>query len=198
MKTKILNEDILSEILEHHGIKGQKHGVRRGPPYPLDRKSKAERKAEKEAKKKQRKKLAQLKKARKTRKKNLEAKKKEEAKNAKKESKIRKKKESVFKRGSPEKLYRNRNLISTKDEIQDVLDRFNWEQQIQQYSANRLENTAKKAASLVKIMGSVVGGYNTIAGAYNAWFPDETPLPHINTGKPDSQKKPENQNKRGT
>ena len=23
-------------ILEHHGIKGQKHGVRNGPPYPLD------------------------------------------------------------------------------------------------------------------------------------------------------------------
>ena len=26
----------LDEALEHHGIKGQKHGVRNGPPYPLD------------------------------------------------------------------------------------------------------------------------------------------------------------------
>lgn len=26
----------LDEVLEHHGIKGQKHGVRNGPPYPLD------------------------------------------------------------------------------------------------------------------------------------------------------------------
>lgn len=25
----------LDEMLEHHGIKGQKHGVRNGPPYPL-------------------------------------------------------------------------------------------------------------------------------------------------------------------
>ena len=28
----------LDEMLEHHGIKGQKHGVRNGPPYPLDSK----------------------------------------------------------------------------------------------------------------------------------------------------------------
>lgn len=27
--------------LYHHGIKGQKHGVRNGPPYPLDRQVKA-------------------------------------------------------------------------------------------------------------------------------------------------------------
>lgn len=30
------NTSDLDEILEHHGIKGQKHGVRNGPPYPLD------------------------------------------------------------------------------------------------------------------------------------------------------------------
>lgn len=28
----------LDDVLEHHGIKGQKHGVRNGPPYPLDSK----------------------------------------------------------------------------------------------------------------------------------------------------------------
>lgn len=26
----------LDDVLEHHGIKGQRHGVRNGPPYPLD------------------------------------------------------------------------------------------------------------------------------------------------------------------
>lgn len=31
------NIDALSEILEHHGIDGQKWGVRNGPPYPLER-----------------------------------------------------------------------------------------------------------------------------------------------------------------
>ena len=31
------NVEALSEILEHHGIDGQKWGVRNGPPYPLDR-----------------------------------------------------------------------------------------------------------------------------------------------------------------
>ena len=32
------NIEALSEILEHHGIDGQKWGVRNGPPYPLERK----------------------------------------------------------------------------------------------------------------------------------------------------------------
>ena len=32
------NVEALSEILEHHGIDGQKWGVRNGPPYPLERK----------------------------------------------------------------------------------------------------------------------------------------------------------------
>ena len=31
------NVEALSEILEHHGIDGQKWGVRNGPPYPLER-----------------------------------------------------------------------------------------------------------------------------------------------------------------
>ena len=31
------NVNTLSEILEHHGIDGQKWGVRNGPPYPLER-----------------------------------------------------------------------------------------------------------------------------------------------------------------
>ena len=31
------NIEALSDILEHHGIDGQKWGVRNGPPYPLER-----------------------------------------------------------------------------------------------------------------------------------------------------------------
>lgn len=31
------NVEALSEILEHHGIDGQKWGIRNGPPYPLER-----------------------------------------------------------------------------------------------------------------------------------------------------------------
>ena len=49
-KTRIIVEDILGElrrkleddVLVHHGIKGQKWGVRNGPPYPLDRSKKSD------------------------------------------------------------------------------------------------------------------------------------------------------------
>lgn len=175
-----------NDILEHHGVDGQRWGVTHGPPYPLDRnKDRQARKAAKLEKKKQRERAKRLKKARKTRKKNLEAKKKEAAKKekeAKKAENEKKRKEKIYKRASPAKLYRNRQIINTKDEIQGVLDRFDWEQKIQQYSKTRLANTADKAKSIVSLMNSAIGGYNSIAGVYNAWFPDEEPLPHINVG----------------
>ena len=49
-KTRMIVEDILGElrrkleddVLVHHGIKGQKWGVRNGPPYPLDRSKKSD------------------------------------------------------------------------------------------------------------------------------------------------------------
>lgn len=36
--TTIMSTSFPEEILEHHGIDGQKWGVRNGPPYPLERK----------------------------------------------------------------------------------------------------------------------------------------------------------------
>lgn len=39
---KVINEVFGLGELKHHGIKGQKHGVRNGPPYPLDRKKSLE------------------------------------------------------------------------------------------------------------------------------------------------------------
>lgn len=191
-------KNLIDDILEHHGVDGQKWGVKHGPPYPLDRNAKRQaRKAERAEAAKKKKRAKALKKARKTKQKNQEAKRKEEGAKKKAEEravKERNKRETLYKRASPAKLYRNRQIIANKAEIQDVLDRFDWEQKIQQYSATRLENTAKKAASLIKLMGSGVGGYNIIAGVYNSWFPDEKPLPHINTGKPDNK---DNKNNKG-
>ena len=33
----IMNRELFSREIYHHGVKGQKWGVRNGPPYPLDR-----------------------------------------------------------------------------------------------------------------------------------------------------------------
>lgn len=35
--SEIMNRQVFSIELYHHGVKGQKWGVRNGPPYPLDR-----------------------------------------------------------------------------------------------------------------------------------------------------------------
>lgn len=184
-------KNLIDDILEHHGVDGQKWGVKHGPPYPLDRNAKRQaRKAERAEAAKKKKRAKALKKARKTKQKNQEANKKAEE----REAKERNKRVSLYKRASPAKLYRNRQIIANKAEIQDVLDRFEWEQKIQQYSANRLANTANKAASLIKLMGSAVGGYNTVAGVYNSLFPDEKSLPHISIGKPDNK---DNKNNKG-
>ena len=34
--------EVFTDELKHHGIKGQKWGVRNGPPYPLDKSKKAD------------------------------------------------------------------------------------------------------------------------------------------------------------
>lgn len=174
------------DYVEHHGVKNQKWGEQHGPPYPLDRNAarqarkaakaerRAKRQAEKEAAKRKKKRAESLKKARETK----QRKKQEAAEQAKREAEEKKRKEKILQ--DPKKLYKHRKEF-TKEEIQDALQRFEWEQKVQSYSTTRLENTAKKAQSLVKIMTAGVGGYNTVAGAYNAFFPDSK-LPIIDLG----------------
>lgn len=173
---EILDEEYDQYSLTHHGVKDQKWGVTHGPPYPLDKNAARQaRKAEKAKKRKERERNKRLAKARKTRKKNQIAKKKaakEEVKEAKKRSKSLK---------NPGSMFKNRNRYEyTREEIQNALNKFDWEQKIQNYSTTRLENTSKKAQSIVKIMKSGVGGYNTVAAVYNEWFAEDKELPIIN------------------
>lgn len=167
--------EIQTQELEHHGIKNQTWGVRRGPPYPLDRNS------QKQAAKK---KAAAAKKAQKTKKKNAAAKKKAEEKSQKEAKKAEEKTQKEAKRraailADPGKLYRNRHQF-TKEDIESAMARFDWEQKVQQYHMNRTTYAATVVGNYVKLAGNVVNAYNTVAGVYNAWFPDE-PLPVVKT-----------------
>lgn len=174
---EILDEDY-HKYLEHHGVDGQKWGVKHGPPYPLENRSerRARRKAERAAKKKQKQRAAQLAKARKTKKKNQILKKKQ----AEKEEKEKKEREKILR--DPKKLYRNRHKFQ-KDEIENALKRFEWEEKIHNYSTNRLANTAKNADNIIKTLDAGLRGYNKVASAYNAFVSENSQLPIIEIGK---------------
>lgn len=174
IKERLVTYDQLNEKQKKYIDSLNKYGMSWGPtrlggrkydPVGLDKRMK-------EQQQKQR--ARALEKARETK-----ARKKEEARQeAERAAKEQKKKEKILK-GSPEKVYRNRGMF-TREDIQSTLDRFDWEQKLQTYSANRLSTTANKAASIVKLMTTAVGGYNTVAATYNAWFPDDSQLPQIN------------------
>lgn len=199
---EIRDEDWLSYLewqdneLEHYGRLGMKWGQHIFGKEASERRRK--RKSERAAKKKQKQRISNLKKARKARAK----KKKEQANKAKEELKEQKKRLKTLK--NPNTLFKNRNNYTyTEDEINTALRKFDWEQKIDNYSTNRLENTKKRVSSMVGILSSGVGGYNTVASIYNSWFPHDTQLPIIklNTdgaksspGKPQTQQtKPQSQ-----
>lgn len=47
---KVINKALGLNSLSHHGIKGQKHGIRNGPPYPLSEEQKSSREKQQEKK----------------------------------------------------------------------------------------------------------------------------------------------------
>ena len=117
-----------------------------------------------------------LEKARKTKQKNKE----EAIKKAKEEEQKKKDREKILK--DPKKLYKHRHEFQ-KEEIQDALQRFEWEEKIHNYSTNRLANTAKSAENIVKVLDSGLRGYNKVASAYNAFVSDDAQLPIIDIGQ---------------
>lgn len=177
---EIRDDELDLYTLQHHGVKDQKWGVTHGPPYPLDKNAARQaRKAEKAEQRKKQERAKQLAKARKTRQKNQKAKKKAAEKQAKEEEKNAKKRSKSLK--NPNSMFKNRNRYDyTDEEVKNALAKFDWEQRVQNYSTTRLSNTAKKASDIVKLMTTGVGAYNTVAAAYNAWFPDDKQLPQIN------------------
>lgn len=186
---EILDEEYDQYSLTHHGVKDQKWGVTHGPPYPLDKNAARQaRKAEKAKKRKEKERNKRLEKARNTRKKNQEAKKRAKEKTDKEEAKETKKRSKSLK--NPGSMFKNRNRYEyTSEEIQNALNKFDWEQKIQNYSATRLANTAKKAKDIVSLMTTGVGAYNTIAATYNDLFSEDVKLPQIQLNPKKEDKK---------
>lgn len=183
-------------ILEHHGIKGQRWGVRRTPEQ-LGHKTggglkgaisllKKKRAA---AKKKAAKKKAAIEKA---------AKKKAEAEAAeaakKKEEEDAKIKEKLLTSTDPVYIYQHRDLLDTK-ELQDRIDRIMKEQKIKELipdpNAKRKkvmktgEDFLKSAASMADSVGKLYDTYNKVTGKKND---------SGGGGKKDKKDKPKQQN----
>lgn len=151
-------------ILEHHGIKGQRWGVRRTPEQLGHKKRGAFTGVISSIKKKQAaaKKKAAKKKAAKQK---QDAKKQEES-----DEKIR---EKLLTSTDPAFIYKYRTLLDSK-ELQDRIDRINKEQKIKELipdpNAKRKktmksgEDFLKSAASMADSVGKIYDTYNKISG----------------------------------
>ena len=133
--------DLTDEFLEHHGIKGQKWGVRNGPPYPLSSgKSKKVRESyggiSKRKKKKQ-----QLK--------NLEKARRQRAKNIQERKETAQTKEEILKNRDPVAMLKNVDKFTTK-EIQDFNTREQAISQLSQQAAKQIEKNMPKSQKLVR------------------------------------------------
>lgn len=205
--------DTYDEIY-HHGIKGQEHGVRNGPPYPLNpavSSAVKQGKSESEIRAIKKKREASLKKARAAKaKKKAEAEKAkaEEARKAEKEEKARvsaekkaekaakkleKKKERALK--DPNSLIRNKDLFNT-EELDAALKRLSIEDKIKDLSSKKISRgkSAVEALGAVGIAG--LTGWNVAASIYNAYQKSQgsdSALPQIRFSKPIIEGKQEKQ-----
>jgi hypothetical protein len=194
-----MRNDFESNYLEHHGILGQKHGQRNGPPYPLDanKHSASEKKAgwtkslsgaiKKHKLNKQRKKA--LDKARKIRKQNAEEKKRIDE--------FSKKKEQILRSGDPKEVLKYRKQL-TDQEISSALNRIRNEASLKEMVSKSEKTGMQKIDSMMDTVGKVTNWaekgikfYDTTADIYNTFIAkDESEKwPKIKSGKKDKKKK---------
>lgn len=182
-----MRNDFESGYLAHHGILGQKHGQRNGPPYPLDADdhSAAEKKAgwHKSLAKsikdhriaKKRKKA--LNKARKVRAQHVKEQKKE-AKLAKKqlheEKKFAKEKDRILKSGDAKEILKYKDKLSDQ-ELKNALDRVRNDIALREIAAKSEKSGFDRIDDIMNTAGKVtdwaqkgVKGYNTFAEIYNS------------------------------
>lgn len=151
--------------LEHHGIKGQKHGVRRGPPYPLERgKSGSSKK-----KKKGSSIFSKLAKRKAAKKKTAASKSKSGEKKAEKKEEESKEKirEKVLSSTDPKYIYKYRNLLST-GELNDRINRINKEKDLKKLADGNQKAALKQAEDFLKTSASMAESITKIYNSYNA------------------------------
>ena len=141
------NNLTLDDVLEHHGIKGQKHGVRNGPPYPLDSSISTGKRLKKKAKKK------------------IKWKPRKNKKKASSEPRYKDKKEAMDAKDI-EYIAKNKGMFTT-NELNEVMNRINAEQRIDQMVYNKKQ--AKKiynSKAFRIIAGTAISGLSFAAVNY--------------------------------
>ena len=176
-----MRNDFSSNYLMHHGILGQRKGVRNGPPYPLDsdKHSATEKKAgwmkslkeKSEAKKKKKKQQAALEKARKAR--------AEKAKQEKIAKEYEENRQKILKSGKASEVARYKGQM-TNQELRDALNRINWEKELDSYTAAETKSHFDKIDAVMEKVGKVknwanmaMDTYDTLATFHNFQNPDD-------------------------
>lgn len=174
------------ESLEHHGVKGQKHGERRGPPYPLSanqkKYGKAGAKMDDEKKKLASEKAQERREAR-AEKHAVKAKTRSERRAAAAKARSEHNEEQAKKRAerkaaraeqrrrdilnSPRKLYKHRREF-TKAEIDEAMKQFKWEEELSNYSTRKIENGSNFVKHLMNYTTNAIGLYNNAARIINS------------------------------
>lgn len=194
-----MRNDFTSGYLAHHGILGQKHGQRNGPPYPLDAEdhSSSEKKAgwrqslkdKKVAKKKAKQRQQALEKARKVR--------AEKAKQAQIKKEFEEKKQHILQSGKASEVQKYKGQMSN-EELQRAIDRINKEAVLDALASreiktgfDKLDRIKVKADKIAGYMESGKKVYNLLAEVHNAVTkddPDTKKWPKIGGGDNNDKK----------
>lgn len=150
-----------SDELEHHGIKGMKHGVRNGPPYPLDRG-----KGGRITKTQKKKKASFLSRFSKKKKAKTSSKPKQTA-EEKKEKSREELREELLKSTDPKFIAKHMDLLDTK-EIQDRINRINTETNLKKLAEDKKsKSNVEKGLKWIDHISKVADTTSKVAKAYS-------------------------------
>lgn len=149
------------ESLEHHGVKGQRWGVRKERKTSgIKRKKRTFSEKVKARRQKRAKDRVARAKAR------AEKEQQEAQKKAAKQAAAKEKKRKAI-LNNPTKLYKHRREF-TADEIQAAMKQFEWEKKLADYSKNDLNNGAEYINTMFKYANNTINLYNTAARIVNS------------------------------
>lgn len=182
-----IEETKMSEIIKHHGRKGQQWGVSNGPPYPLNRKGLSYYFSKRKITKEDRQRI-----------KEEEATKKRQA----REEELEKNKDKVLKSGKASEILQYQGKL-TNQELQSAVTRLNLERSLKEFSSKEKQSSIKKIDEIMSTVGTTVKwantgikAWNTFASAYNSLSDNPKKLKTISlSGGGESKKKKKEKNK---
>lgn len=175
-----IEETKMTEIIKHHGRKGQQWGVSNGPPYPLNKKGLSYYLSKRKITKEDRQRI-----------KDEETAKKKQA----YEEQLEKNKDKVLKSGKASEILQYQGKL-TNQELQNAVSRLNLEKSLKEFSAKEKQSSIKKMDDIMSTVDSVtkwtntgIKAWNTMAGVYNSLSDNPKKLPKIDLGGGGGNKK---------